>query len=551
MTALPTIRAVPFLLLTTLSACAGGTYRAASPSSPATPTGDADSRQAADGANESIPLYTKALGPFSQEISTRSPSAQSYFDQGFQMMYAFAKRDAIRSFQEAQKYDPECAMCYWGEAWALGPYLNGAMRADDAPRAFQAIRTAERLASSGASDWERAFITAMTTRYAREHSRDERARLDSTYARAMQAVYDSYPDNLNAGTLYGEALFLLEPRRGTRDLSDPDVQRLHEVLESVLARDLTHPGACHLYVHATESTTMPEKAEACAEYLGTSIPGASHINHMPSHTWNEVGRWGDAVRANIRAWHSDLKSEIGEGFAIYPSHNLHMLLFAASMDGQGAIAIQAGKDYAKLVDGGAFYHVLTLVRFGRFDEVLRLTDEPERPVQRGLWDFGRGYAHMRLGNTDSARVYADRVERAAATNPDSTFRFHTADVLLGVVGWILRGELFRSEGLMTQAIAALDNAVALEDSLGYDEPEPLNFSSRDWLGAALLEAGRAGEAERVYRQALSDHPHNGWALLGLEQAIRAQGRDAEADRVHREFEEAWARSDTWIRSSRF
>ena len=190
------------------------------------------------------------------------------------------------------------------------------------------------------------------------------------------------------------------------------MQAIHRVLENVLEVDLKHPGACHLYIHATESTTRPEKAEACAEHLGNAIPGASHINHMPSHTYNRIGRWGDAVRANLQAWHSDLKAEIDEGFAIYPSHNLHMLLFAASMDGQGAIAIQAGKDYAKIVDGGSFYEMLALVRFGRFDEAIELDKTPNRPVFRAMWDFGKGYAHLRKGRHDEAVKRLARVEKS-------------------------------------------------------------------------------------------------------------------------------------------
>ena len=161
------------------------------------------------------------------------------------------------------------------------------------------------------------------------------------------------------------------------------------MLEGVLAKDLKHPGACHLYVHATESTVQPGKAAACAEFLGSVVPGASHMNHMPSHTWNEIGRWNDGVRANLQAWHSDLKAAIGEGFAIYPDHNLHMLLFAASNDSQGAIATQAGKDYAKST-GDTMYHVLTLLRFGRFDEILEVTKRPERDVNAGAVGFRPG-----------------------------------------------------------------------------------------------------------------------------------------------------------------
>jgi tetratricopeptide (TPR) repeat protein len=346
---------------------------------------------------------------------------------------------------------------------------------------------------------------------------------------------------------------LLEPRRGTWDIAKPSVQRIHNVLEEVLARDVSHPGACHLYIHATESTTQPGKAESCADLLGSAIPGASHINHMPSHTFNRIGRWGDAVRANIQAWHSDLAAADGEGFAIYPSHNLHMLLFAASFDGQGAIAIQAGKDYAKIQNGGDFYHVLALLRFGRFDEILAL-DVPmsSHAVFRGFVEFGKGYAHLRLGAPDSARAWLGRLEASLEAGGDSVnFRGHTAAQLLGVVHGILAGEIQRSEGMPDDAIASFEAAVAIEDGLRYDEPEPLNLSARHWLGAMLIETDRHADAERVYRTELDDHPNNGWSLFGLEQAVRAQGRFAEADALRERFEAAWARSDTRIRASRF
>lgn len=503
--------------------------------------------------DEPMPLVKAGLGPLTRPITTSLPEAQAFFDQGLQLLYAFTPPDAARSFREAWKRDPDCAMCYFGEAWAWGPYLNGAMGAADAPRAYSAIRRALELAPDHASPVEQAMIAAMAVRYEPSHDPERRRVLDEAYAEAMGDVYRRYPTDLDVGALYGEALMLLEPRRGTWDIAKPEVQRIHQVLEEVLAVDLTHPGACHLFVHATEPTTEPGKAEACADFLGNSIPGASHINHMPSHTYNRIGRWGDAVRANIQAWHSDLKAEIGEGFAIYPSHNLHMLLFAASMDGQGGVATQAGKDYGKLMEGGQFYHALALLRFGRFDEILAMQEHaPEAPILRGFWDFAVGYAHLRLGDIEQARMRLVAVRNAAEETPDDqNFRGHPADQLLGTVSGILEGEILREEGDLTAAIAAQQAAVVWEDQLRYDEPEPLNFTARHWLGATLLEAGRPADAESVYRASLEDHPNNGWSLRGLKLALQAQGRDDEADLVHAQFEGAWARADHWIQTSRY
>ena len=496
--------------------------------------------------SDPIPLYKVGLGPFARPISSKNAEAQAYFNQGMQMMYAFAKAEAVRSFRESWKRDPECAICYWGEAWALGSYLNGPMTAAESPLAFAAVQKAI-AKKANATEKERAFIEALSVRYVEKFDASKRVEQDREYAEAMRKLSERYPDDLDAMTLYGDALFLLEPRRGYRDASQASVQKLHKVLEAVLAKDIRHPGACHLYVHATESTTVPGKAEACAEFLGDSIPGASHINHMPSHTWSQIGRWGDAVRGNLQAWHSDLKAEIGEGFAIYPEHNLHMLAFAASMDGQGAVAIQAGKDYAKRTKDTLF-HVQTLIRFGRFDEVAAVTTRPSNQVTAGLWDFAQGYARLRTGDAGEARKFLETVQKTAGSTTAS-FRGHSAKNLLGIAAGILEGELLRADGKLDDAIDKFRDAVKHEDELTYDEPEPLVFSPRHWLGHAYLEAKKYGDAERVYREDLKKHPHNGWALFGLKQALAAQGKPT-AD-VDKDLAASWARSDTWLRGSRF
>jgi tetratricopeptide (TPR) repeat protein len=502
---------------------------------------------------EPMRLYTVGLGPYSWRVTTRSREAQAFYDQGVQLLFSFTPEDAARSFREAQTRDSTCAMCYLGEAWAWGPYLNGPMPPRNAPRAFAAAQQARKLAGR-TTPLEQALVAAMSVRYQPAYDSATHFRLARVYADSLGKVYARHPRDPNVATMYAEALMLLEPRRGIWDPAKPSVHRIHQVLEDVLARDVNHPGACHLLIHATESGNRAGAAEHCAEVLGRSIPGASHINHMPSHTFNRLGRWGDAVRANIEAWHSDLRAKYGEGFAIYPEHNLHMLLFSASYDGQGAVAIQAAKDYAKIANGGVFYRSLTLLRFGRFDEILELRDPPasRNPFFVGLWTFGRGYAHLRQNNADSARVYLDRVDTLAQTAPDSIlFRGHTAKSLLGITAGILRAELLRHDGKPDDAIPVLERAVEIEDALRYDEPEPLPFAARHWLGALYLELKRPADSERVYRAELEDHPRNGWSLYGLEQSLRAQNKAAEADRARQEFLTAWGRSDTLLRSSRF
>jgi tetratricopeptide (TPR) repeat protein len=496
---------------------------------------------------EPVPLYKTGLGSFTRPVSSANPEAQAYFDQGMQMMFAFAKREAVRSFREAWQRAPECAMCYWGEAWAWGSYLNAPMSAAESPYAYAAVQKAMGRRDRHASAVERDLIEALAVRYVERFDPATRIQQDRAYRDAMAGVAARHPDDLDVQALYADALFLLEPRRGTRDINTPGVRHLHDVLEGILARDVHHPFACHLYVHATESTVVPERAAACAEHLGQSIPGASHINHMPSHTWNEVGRWGDSVRANLDAWHSDLKAAVGEGFAIYPEHNLHMLVYAASMDGQGAVAIQAGKDYAKLT-GDTFHHVLTLVRFGRFDEVPAVTNRPKSDVSAGLWDFAQGYAALRLGRPDEAASYLLALKKAADSSA-GYFRMHTAKDLLGVVAAILEGEIARGRNDLGAAMQSFERAVAIEDGLAWDEPEPLPFAARHWLGAVLLDLTRFDEAERVYRDELADHPRNGWSLLGLQKALA--GRGLTSTDIDADFRASWGRADTWIRESRF
>ena len=447
--------------------------------------------------NEPIRLYTAGLGKFSRPISAANPEAQAYFNQGFQLMYAFAKVEAGRSFREAQRRDPTCAICYWGEAWAWGPYVNGRMTPAHSERAYAAIQKAVGLAGRHATATEKALIQAMAVRYVERFDPARRLEQDRAYAEAMGRLAATHADDLDIATLYAEALFLILPRPGMFDLKEPTVSRLLRVLEGALKRDVHHVGACHLYIHTTELTTEPGRAVACAEFLGNAIPGASHINHMPAHVWTRVGRWGDAVSASLQAWQSNQKAAKGEGFATYPAHDLHMMAFAASMDGQSSVAIQAGRGFARLT-GDPMYHALTLVRFGRFDEIAGIGERPKQEIPAGVWDFAQGYAQLRRGDATAARASLDRLLTAAATSK-AVFKIHPAKALLGTLAAILEGEVHLAAKRTDAAITAFARAVALQDSLLVDDPEPLPLPARHWLGAALLEARRFADAQDAYR----------------------------------------------------
>ncbi|MEM9209250.1 MAG: hypothetical protein AAGA61_08380, partial [Pseudomonadota bacterium] len=494
-----------------------------------------------------IDYIESALGSYAWTITTNSEQAQNYFDQGMQLRWGYNMNESARSMAEARRLDPNCAMCFWGEAFSLGSFLNGGMSELKAPYAHEAIEKAVALATA-ASEKERDLIMAARVRYPADYDPENRRPVDEAFAAEMKKVYEKYPDDLNVATVYAASLFLLEERRGYRDVNDPDLIRLHGVLTGILDRDIRHPGACHLYIHATESSQEPERALICAPYLSDTVPVASHIQHMPSHTYNEVGMWGDAVRANLNAWHSDQLADFGKGFSYAAGHNLHMLLFAASYDGQGAVASQAGRDYAKETGGNTMYDVLTLLRFGRFDEIVARDNRPDDEVGAALWDFAYGYASLKEGDMETAVKMRDAT-KVFADETDKNFRFHPAGLVVGTAAGILDGEILWELDDLNGAISAFERAVEVEDEMDYDEPEPLPFSARHWLGAALLAAGRHVDAEAVYRAELDDHPHNGWSLYGLKAALAAQ--DKKDPSVDAEFESAWARSDVLIQSSKF
>ncbi len=498
-----------------------------------------------------LPLYDN-LGPYSRSITTSNPYAQAYFDQGVALTYGFAHGEGVRSFREAQRLDPQCAFCVWGEAWALGPHINGRMGTPAALDAWDAIQRALALREH-ASPVERALIEALAVRYAEDPEEANRAQLDTLYAHAMDEVARQFPDDLEVLTLAGEAHMVLRPWNYWTEGGEPFEHTVDalRILEQALAVDVTHPGACHLYIHLVEASPAPDRAHACADHLAHMIPGVSHIPHMPAHVFMRTGRYGDAVRGNQMAWIADQRAQEDGAPAVYPSHNLHMLFFAAAFDGQSAVALQAARDVTRIAPGFGIYIPLAHVRFGRWEEILELPLLDITPFAAGVSHYARGMAHLREGSVDLARVELQTLEvMRARTGESARFRGHLQRDLLGMAHGTLLGEILAEEGDVDGAVQVMEEAVSLERALNYDEPEPWPIPVRHTLGAVLLEAGRYAEAERVYREALEIHPDNGWCLKGLAQALQAQGRDDEAVQAEARFAEMWVRADVWITGSR-
>lgn len=370
-------------------------------------------------ADKALPVYD-ALGTYSRKVTTASVEAQSYFDQGVRLTFGFGHGTARLSFREAIKRDSTCAMCWWGLAWSLGPYINARMDSMSGVEAYSAIQAAKRNASRGTAA-EKAFIDAMATRYAAIPIRTERAALDSAYANAMRDVMKRFPNDLDAASLFGESLMVLRPwdqwtRTGEPNPGTPEVI---STLESVLTRNPRHPGACHHYIHATEASNAPQRAAACADLLGAIIPGASHIPHMPSHTYMRIGRYGDAVRANQDAVIADLRAAYGGVPGIYPPHNLNMLYASAAMDGQSGIAIQAARDLDRRYPTFGSHEPLMLARFGRWDEILAAPPPTGGLLHATAGAFSRGLAHLAKGRARDAGLELSVLDALMAGVGDS------------------------------------------------------------------------------------------------------------------------------------
>jgi len=506
------------------------------------------------------------LGKLHRHISTSISLAQRYFDQGLLLTYGFNHEEAINSFKEAARLDTTCAICYWGIAVALGPNINLPMDPSANAPALQAVSDA-RARLAYARPWERAFIEAIGSRYSADTTRT-RAALDSAYARAMRDVWRRFPRDDDAGVFYVDALMNLSPWNYWQPDGSPrpGTAEIVGTLERIVRRSPNHIGACHLYIHAVEPV-QPAKAVPCAERLPGLAPGAGHLVHMPAHIYMRVGRYADAVRANQHAAHTDelfLERRHPTGFyPLYYAHNLHFLWAAAQMEGRSAEALRAARDLAKstpaelIRQAPPFEFVFptvffALVRFGRWQDVLQESPPPaDLQYSRAVWHYARGRALLAQARLDEAAAELDSLSAIGTAIKDAPLGFQTAGNLLGVAAHTLAGELAAKRGDPDTAVRELEEAVRLEDALTYDEPPPWYYPVRQSLGAVLLAAGRAQQAEAVYREDLKRNPENGWSLFGLAQALRTQSKTAEASAVDKRFRRAWARADVQLLASRF
>jgi len=526
-------------------------------------------------AEAGAPLF-EGMGNHEHPISTDNPWAQKYFNQGLIIDFAFNHAESARSFRAAQKLDPECAMCFWGEALALGPNINvtsngkAIMSEESQLAAYAAIQNAVALQDS-ASQQEQDFIQALATRYNGDPA-SPREPQDLAYADAMRELYQKYPDNDDAAALFAEALMTTMPWDYWLDAEKPKPATVEviEALETVMERSPEHPLALHLYIHAVEASSSPGRAEPAADTLANLVPGAGHLVHMPAHIYWRVGRYHDASEANVRAADVDeayIAQCNAQGFypALYYPHNIHFLWAASSMEGRSEVAINAARRVAanvqlELIEEFPmveFFHtipLLALTQFGRWDEILA---EPQPPAEldysNAIWHYVRGTALSRNGDIAAAQAEHDALvplrESTQVHFLDSVD--YPASQLLLIADELLQGEIAMAQDDAAAAVGHFENAVAAQDELPYTEPPFWYYPTRQSLGNALLQAGDAAAAEAVFRRDLEIYKHNGWSMYGLILALQAQDKTEEAAEMQHHFDAVWAQADVELTSSRF
>lgn len=516
------------------------------------------------GNGERPPLF-EGMGNHHRTVKTRSAMAQRYFDQGLVWMYAFNHDEAIRAFEEALRLDPQCAMAAWGVAVCLGPHINNPiLPADRAAEAWKAARRAGGLRRF-AGPTEQMLIDAVAQRYADPPPAD-RGPLDKAYAAAMREVWRKNPDDADVATLYAESLMDLQPWDLWAHDGAPKgaTEEIVAALERALEINPNHPGALHLYIHAVEASNSPGRAAEAADRLRNLVPAAGHLVHMPSHIDVRIGRWEQAAAANERAIAADERYRSivpQQGFyRVYMAHNRHFLAFASMMEGRGAAALKAARemiasvppefvrDHAAMIDPYSPIAIEALMRFGKWDDLLKEPAPPEfLPITTALWRFARAVSHAAKG--DVAAAEREQIEFRAAVKrvpQGAMMAINPAEKILRIADHMLEGEIAFRRGQIDQAVGELQKAITIEDDLQYMEPPDWVQPVRHTLGAVLVSAKRFGEAEQVYRQDLKRWPNNGWSLLGLSKSLAGQGKQAEAAEAKSQFDAAWSRSDQSI-----
>lgn len=516
------------------------------------------------------------LGNYHFPISSKQPQVQRWFDQGLMLTFGFNHDAAERSFLKATELDPGCAMCWWGAALVLGPHVNGGMDPANNPLAWNRLQRALALAP-GATKREQEFIRALAARYA-EHPPQDRRPLDEAYARSMGLLVQARPTDLDAAVLYAEALMDLQPWDYYDAQRQPkgNTATIVSTLESVMARDPDHAGALHLYVHAVEASANPQRGVEAADRLRALIPGSGHLVHMPAHIYSRVGRWHDAVLANQRAIEADnayLDTCRGNTRGLYPlgyvPHNHHFLWFAASMEGASEVAHEAALQTAARVNlpelmrqpgfAGLQHYWMTpwfdRVRFGRWNEIVEQPNPaPDLPYVTAIWHYAQAMADVRQSRLESATRHHTELARIAADPAMEKLtvwdRYSLANATR-IAERTVAAELALARKDPDAAIAALREAVAIEDRIPYDEPPGWHAPVRQTLGAVLLAAHRPAEAEVVYREELLRNPDNGWSLRGLSDSLAAQKRMDEARQAEQQFAAAWEHADVRLAQSRF
>ncbi|MBU2950052.1 hypothetical protein KO493_05005 [Tamlana agarivorans] len=521
-----------------------------------------------DTTKQIAPLFEN-LGNHSFRVNTSNELAQKFFNQGLRLTYAFNHAEAHRSFMEASRLDPECAMAFWGQAYTLGPNINDPSPDDERKIKYNEAISKAKKRMRNTTPKERALIEALSKRYS-EDLTVEIAQLNMDYMKAMEKVANNYTEDTDILTLYAASVMNTVPwnywdKNGS---PSPNIQEAKNALEKAIALDPNNPGAHHYYIHMVE-LPKPDLAVPSAEKLGKLMPSAGHIVHMPSHIYIRVGRYKDAVLANQKAILAD-EDYISQCFAqgIYPlgyyPHNIHFLWSAASLLGDSKTAIDAAKKTAEKVPVGemkalpflqnfAATPLLAYTRFGKWNDILT-TPKPNDDIKhlKLIWHYARGIAFIRKNNVTEAKEELEAL-KTMTENPEletiMASGFDSSQTIAKLAYEVVAGELAFNSKNPKLAIMHLKKAVTIEDALVYNEPAAWYIPTRQNLGHVLLKSKHYVEAETVYREDLEKLRQNGWSLIGLYHSLMAQGKTDEAKEIKLEFDKAWADSDIMINSS--